>query len=88
MKTESGLRYNNMMKRSDILVFDRTAKPFLLVECKASNIQLSDETLAQALRYNKTLNAPYLMISNGLAHYILKIADGNAIKIETLPPFS
>jgi hypothetical protein len=65
---EKGLKYNQMLKRFDILVLDRLGAPFLLLECKAPEIQLSKKTLEQVATYNKKIEAPYLGISNGRQH--------------------
>ena len=69
IRTETGLHYNRMARRSDILVFDRQGGPFLLVECKAAHVKLSQEVFAQAARYNHVLKAPYLIITNGLSNF-------------------
>jgi len=87
IKTESGLRYNYIAKRTDILIFDRAAKPFMLVECKAAHIALTDQVLQQAIRYNAVLKAPYFLISNGLAHFLYKIENGIPALVEQIPPF-
>lgn len=63
---EKGLSYNKRLKRTDIVTYDQTGNPFLLIECKAPNIKLSKNTLHQASTYNSQLKAPYLCISNGI----------------------
>ncbi len=85
IRTESGLHYNQLAKRSDILVYDREGKTFLLVECKASHIQLTEAVLEQAIRYNAILQAPYLLISNGLEHFLYKIHQGEAVLLDEIP---
>lgn len=87
IRTESGLHYNQLAKRSDILVYDRQGKTFLLVECKASHIALTEAVLEQAIRYNAILKAPYLLISNGLEHFLYKIYQGEAILMNEIPMY-
>lgn len=87
IRTESGLQYNQLSKRTDILVYDRSGAPFLLVECKAVHIPLTDTVLDQAIRYNAVLKAPYLLISNGLEHLLFEIKEGEANALEIIPPF-
>jgi hypothetical protein len=65
---ESGLNVAERKGRSDILVY-KNQKPQILVECKAPQVTISQETFDQAARYNQSLDAPYLLISNGLEHY-------------------
>ena len=62
---EKEIRVNGLKKRFDILVYDRAHQPWLLVECKAPSVPLSDEVLQQVLRYGITVPAPYLLITNG-----------------------
>jgi hypothetical protein len=69
LSLERGLRYHGLPRRSDIVVYDRAMQPFLLVECKAPQIPLSEKVLAQALAYNHVLQARYVAITNGLAHH-------------------
>ena len=87
IRTESGLQYNQLAKRTDILVYDREGKTFLLVECKASHIQLTEAVLEQAIRYNAVLQAPYLLISNGLEHFLFEIKQGEALPLEGIPAY-
>lgn len=68
-KVESGLQYNKMQKRSDILVFDREMKPFLLVECKSYKVAINQQGFNQIGMYNSKINAKYLVLTNGLKHY-------------------
>jgi len=77
IKLEGGLSYNQLQKRSDIVVFDRDAKPWMVIECKAPDQILSNETLRQASTYNATLRAKYLVVTNGLAHFIFSTDWGN-----------
>lgn len=67
---EKELKLNDTKKRFDLVVFDRQLNPFLVVECKAPYIELNQEVIAQAQRYNLILKAPYLMISNGVSDFI------------------
>ncbi len=76
IKVESGLRYNNLQKRSDILVYSRAGEPLLLVECKAPTTAINEDSLLQVSTYNATLNARYVLVSNGLKHYLFKVSHG------------
>jgi hypothetical protein len=54
-----------LKKRFDILVFDHSHKPWMMIECKAMSVALSEDVLAQVLRYSISIPAPYLIITNG-----------------------
>ena len=71
MCLEKGFKLNNLTKRTDILIYKKS-KVRILVECKAPQIELSQNVLDQAVRYNMNYEADYLLISNGLKHYCAK----------------
>jgi len=69
IKVESGLKYNQRMKRSDILVYNNDVKPLILVECKSYKVKINQNGFNQLSVYNKTINAKYLILTNGLSHF-------------------
>ncbi len=87
INVESGLNYNNMQKRSDVIAYDRQGNPFLLTECKASSIMLTQQAVNQALMYNYILKAKYMAVTNGLQHLYYKIdyEKGGSELIKELP---
>ncbi len=66
---ESGLKYNRLMKRTDIVVRDRDGGVFMLVECKAAYVKVNKKTIEQASIYNQELKAKYLAVTNGNVWY-------------------
>ena len=70
---EKKIILNNLSKRFDIIAYDNNGEPNLLVECKAPNIAIRQETFDQILTYNRVINSKYLMITNGIIHYYCKI---------------
>lgn len=87
---EKQIKINGLTKRFDIVVFDTKGNVFLIVECKAPNIKITQETFNQIARYNLALNAEHLMVTNGLNHYFCKMDFENEkyIFLEELPPLS
>ena len=63
---EKGVSKGHKKGRWDILIFDYSMKPFLLIECKSPNISLTDDVIYQAAVYNIELKAPYIAVTNGL----------------------
>jgi hypothetical protein len=59
----------NMTKRTDIIVFDRTGQVNIIVECKAPKIRIQQDTFDQIARYNLKLKAKFLIVTNGLEHF-------------------
>lgn len=86
IKIESGLTYNQLQKRSDVVVYDREAKPWLLMECKAPDLKLNQNTIMQAAVYNNDLKAKYIAVSNGLQHVCYEVKE-NVSEIELLKSF-
>ncbi len=89
IQVETGLKYNALQKRTDIVVYDREGKPFLVIECKAPNVKISEETFRQASAYNKILQAPYLAITNGMVHQCCKTdwESGEISFLKEIPVF-
>lgn len=55
--------------RADIVAFDKTMQPLLVIECKAPEVAINSDTLNQISRYNTLLRAKYLLVTNGLTHF-------------------
>ena len=66
---EMGFSYQRMPRRADVVVHTRTGAPLLMVECKAPDISVRQATFDQVARYNKVVQAKYLVVTNGLVHY-------------------
>jgi hypothetical protein len=73
IKIESGLIYNKLSKRSDIIVYNREGIPWMIIECKASDQKLSQQTLQQVTMYNTSLKAKYIVVTNGLQHLCCEV---------------
>jgi hypothetical protein len=56
-------------KRTDLTCYTREFDPFLLVECKAENIKLTAKTALQIAQYNRQVEAPFLLLTNGRTDY-------------------
>ena len=72
VSVERLLTVNGLKKRWDILVYNGKGEPEILVECKRPSIAIDKSTLEQALRYQSELNCRYLILSNGLQHYLFE----------------
>ncbi len=68
ISVERGLKLNNLIKRFDLKVFDNKANLVLLIECKAPNIALTEETFLQSLTYAQAQMPKYIMLTNGMHH--------------------
>lgn len=89
IKLESQIKYNTLEKRSDILVYDISGQPFLLVECKADSVAINQKTIEQASRYNLQMKAPYLCVTNGLKTYCFEVdfEKNTFFQLSNIPDF-
>ncbi len=69
LSIEKGLKLNKTQKRTDIVVYDRSGHPSLIVECKAPSVKITQAVFEQIARYNLTLKGRFLVVTNGLEHY-------------------
>jgi hypothetical protein len=86
---EAGLKYNQLQKRADVLVYDKSGSPFLLVECKAPEVKITQDTFDQIARYNLIFKVKYLVVTNGLNHFccIMDYTDNSYQYLEFIPTF-
>lgn len=86
MQVERGHYYNKkIIKRTDIVVFDKQGEPFMLVECKAVNVKITKQTLWQAAIYNQTIGAKFILLTNGTTFCLCKIENGKMQFWERIP---
>ena len=62
---EKEIQLGELKKRFDMLVFDSSHQPWMMVECKAPDVPLNQHVLNQVLRYNISIPVPFLVITNG-----------------------
>ncbi|RPG64199.1 MAG: type I restriction enzyme HsdR N-terminal domain-containing protein [Flammeovirgaceae bacterium TMED290] len=87
---ESLLKYNKLTKRSDILVKSRNGiENYLLVECKSFKIKLNESHLSQVSIYNNVYSSKYVMITNGIDHFVISIKDesGDIKVLDKIPEY-
>lgn len=84
LNVEKQLKVNKLLKRYDLLVYNPDGSIHLVVECKAASVPITQETFDQIARYNLSLKAKYLMVTNGLQHYYCQM-DYEQEKYHFLP---
>jgi len=70
---EKSLIVNDFEKRFDALIYDDQTLPFMLVECKAPHVDITDRTFEQIAQYNLPLRVNYLLVTNGIKTYCCKM---------------
>ncbi len=84
---EYALRLNGTMRRCDTIVFDRSLRPLVVVEYKAPSVLLTQKTFDQIARYNIVMQAPYLIVSNGLTHYCCRFGGNSYSFLDDIPGY-
>ncbi|MCD4745736.1 MAG: type I restriction enzyme HsdR N-terminal domain-containing protein [Bacteroidales bacterium] len=86
---EMGFKLYHTKKRSDIVVYDNTANPIMIIECKAPEIKINQKVFDQIARYNMALKVKYFIITNGLIHYccIIDYSKKNYQFIKNIPDY-
>jgi len=82
---EKEIQLGELKKRFDILVYDSDHKPWMLIECKAAEINLDEKVLHQVLRYNISMPANFLVITNGQFTYAWEKINGELQEIKQMP---
>jgi len=70
---EKKLVVNTMTRRPDILIHNRKGMPVVIVECKAPEVKISQDTFDQIAAYNSVLRVPFLVLTNGMQHYCCRM---------------
>lgn len=87
---EQQFEYNRMVKRADILVYDRSGKPVMMVECKSPGTKINQKAFNQIALYNLRFNLLFLAVTNGVVHYCCKYGgrgEGHRF-LERIPDYS
>lgn len=85
---EKEIALGELKKRFDILIYDRTHQPWMMIECKAMDVELTEKVVEQIIRYNVSVPVPYLVISNGSYNYAWMKKNGELVSLDELPAFS
>lgn len=84
LNVEKQLKIHQLIKRYDVVAYNPDGSIHLIVECKAPSVQITQHTFDQIARYNLSVKATYLMVSNGLQHYFCQM-DYEQQKYHFLP---
>lgn len=73
INVEKQLKIGKRIKRYDIVVYNSKGEIHIIVECKAPSIKITQDTFDQIARYNMSLDARFLMVTNGLEHHFCQL---------------
>jgi hypothetical protein len=84
---EKKVMVGEMVKRFDILVYNKGHEPWMMVECKSPDVSLKENVLAQVLRYNIALPVVYLVITNGMQCMVFEKRAAQLVEKDEIPEF-
>jgi len=87
---EQAVELNGMSRRCDSVIYDKTGNPKVIIEYKAPSVTLSQKVFDQIARYNLVLHVDYLIVSNGIKHYCVRM-DYNSGKytfLQDIPKYA
>lgn len=89
LKLETGVKYYQKTGRTDALFVNRNGNPVVLIECKAPEVEVSQQTLDQVSRYNSSIKAPYIILTNGIKHFFMKVdfLESKLITLTEIPSY-
>lgn len=70
---EYQLKVNGLIRRADIVCFNKNRLPVLLVECKAASVKINQQTFNQVMAYNYRFKLDYLVVTNGMQHFCCRL---------------
>jgi hypothetical protein len=71
--SEYNIEVNKLKRRCDGVIFNRNSTPIAIIECKAPEIKLSEQTFYQIAHYNFKLQVDWLILTNGLETIVARI---------------
>jgi type I site-specific restriction endonuclease len=89
MGVEKMVKYNALKTRADIILYTTEGKAKIIVECKAANVKITQDTFNQIAKYNFKLKVPFLVVTNGMQHFCCRMDyENNSISfLEEVPAF-
>ncbi len=86
---EKQIKLGTRTKRFDIVVYSPAHEPWMLVECKAPEVPVTEATLHQLLNYQQQLQCRYWLLTNGHQTFCADALHGEAIKwLHLLPAYN
>lgn len=70
---EYSINVNGALRRCDSIIYDNKGHAKIIVEYKAPSVKITSKVFTQILQYNLKLRVEYLIVSNGIEHYVVKL---------------
>jgi hypothetical protein len=87
MAVEKKLVYNQLVKRADIVAYNNSGKPLMIVECKSYEVKMSQDVFHQILRYNLKLKVKVILVTNGIVHHCCRFDGEKYLPLSSIPEY-
>lgn len=89
LANEIQLKCGDKVLRADSVLYSRELRPRMIIEYKAPHIPITQKVFDQISVYNLLLHVDYLVVSNGLEHYICRMDydDKKYLFLEEIPDY-
>ena len=77
LANEVSLHVGDKVLRADTILYNKQLQPVMIVEYKAPSVVVTQKVFQQIATYNLLLHVDYLVVSNGLTHYCVKMDYDN-----------
>lgn len=73
LANEVQLNVGNKLLRADSVLYGSDLHPRMIIEYKAPTVSITQKVFDQISVYNMLLKVDYLVVSNGITHYVCKM---------------
>jgi type I site-specific restriction endonuclease len=85
---EVPIKVGSTPKRCDAIVYNKEMQPLMLIEFKAPSIAITQEVFDQAAIYNRQLNVPLLLLSNGQTIILARVTKEGYQYLPRIPAYT
>lgn len=84
---EKSINVNGLSRRCDIICYNSKGEVLMIVECKAPEVKISQETFDQVVKYHLSIKAKSIVVTNGMNHYACLIFGNEYTFLKEIPGF-
>lgn len=90
LSVERQIQVFGQRRRYDLMIHDRLGRPKVLVEVKAPEVAITQQTLDQIARYNLAFAVSWLIVSNGIQTFCMRLdqTKGSIQFLDVIPDFT
>lgn len=87
MMSEAGFSFGGKKYRADIVVYDRSCRPTVVVECKRPEVELDGKVVRQAMRYNSVLDVRFIILTSGVKTLVYQRVGDSFLNVPSVPEY-